>query len=104
MRNAFLILCLLFFICSPAFAVPDNITDGKITFTVYDNSQDIELFKKLDAVFWNKYKPVVTKTKDCTTYTYNFPPSAYGKEVLTPYALNKQKEYKVISREVIKLH
>ena len=94
MKNTFLIFSLISLLCSPVFAVPDTITGGKITVTVYDDSYDRELFKKLDTAFWNKYTPVVTKTKDCTTYTYNFPLGAYGKEVLSPYALNKQKEYK----------
>ena len=46
MRNAFLILCLLFFISSPAFAMPDY--DLNKEPTVYDVSYNIALRNKLE--------------------------------------------------------
>nr|DAF63897.1 MAG TPA: Protein of unknown function (DUF2673) [Siphoviridae sp. ctgn638] len=103
MKNLFIILSLLILFSGSAFAVPDTITGGKITFSVYDDSYNQELWEKYNTAFWNKYKPIVTKTKDCTTYTYNYPMGAYGEEVIRPYELNKQRDYKIISNKVIKL-
>lgn len=96
MKNTFLILTLLILFCSPVLAVPDTIQQGKPTATVWDNSYNIALRKKLESDFDKKYQPVVTKTKDCTTYTYNYPMETYGKEVIRPYELNKQQDYKII--------
>lgn len=86
MRNAFLILCLLFFICSPAFAVPDTIQKGEPIFIFYDISSDISLRNKLEAEYDKKYA-----TCDNNGCTYNAPLNAYEKEVVIPFA--KQKKY-----------
>ncbi len=87
MRNAFLILCLLFFICSPAFAVPDTIQKGEPIFIFYDISSDISLRNKLEAEYDKKY----TVKENENTYHDMAPLNAYEKEVVIPFA--KQKKY-----------
>ena len=98
MKNTFLILSLLILFCNPVFAVPDTIQKGRPTVTYWDNSYNIQLRQKLESDYQKKYPPVVTKTKDCTTYTYNDPFGAYEKEVIIPYEKNKQQDYKIIKR------
>ena len=99
MKNTFLILSLLILFCSPVLAVPDTIQKGRPTVTYWENSYNIQLRQKLESDYQKKYPPVVTKTKDCTTYAYyNRPLGSYGKEVIGPYERSKQQEYKIIKR------
>lgn len=98
-KNTFLILSLLILFCSPVLAVPDTIQKGQPTVTYWNNSYNTELRQKLESDYQKKYPPVVTKTKDCSTYAYyNRPLGSYGKEVIGPYERSKQQEYKIIKR------
>lgn len=99
MKSTILVLFLSFIFCSSALAVPDTIQKGEPTFTFWDTSYNIALRKKLEDDYKKKYPPVVTKTKDCTTYTYyNRPLGSYQNEVLGPYDRLKQSDYKIINQ------
>lgn len=86
MKNTFLILSLLILFCSPVLAVPDTIQKGQPTVTYWDSPYNENLRNKLESDYKKKYPPVVTKTKERTTYAYyNRPLNSYQDEVLAPY-------------------
>lgn len=99
MKNTFLIFSLISLLYSPVFAVPDTITGGEITFTVWDDSYNTALHQKLVAEYDKKYLKC-NKTGDYCNYDLR----NYDNEVTIPYELNKQQDYKIIKQKTIKLN
>lgn len=83
MKNILIALSLVFVFTNIAYSAPDY--DPNYKTVVYPVADDVALRKKLEENFDKKYPPVVTKTKDSVTYTYNYPEDAYYKEVIVPY-------------------
>lgn len=99
MKNTFLIFFLISLLCSPVFAVPDTITGGEITFTVWDDSYNTALHQKLV----NEYDKKYLKCNKAGDYC-NYDLKNYDNEVTIPYELNKQQDYKIIKQKTIKLN
>lgn len=99
MKNTLLIFSLISLLCSPVFAVPDTITGGKVTVTVYEDSYNVALHQKLV----NEYDKKYLKCNKAGDYC-NYDLKNYDKEVTIPYELNKQKDYKIIRQEVVKTY
>ena len=98
MTKRFLLVLFLFFMTSSVcFSAPNY--DPNLKPIVYDVSYNVALRNKLEDDFHKKYAPKVTVTKDTVTYTYNYPPNAYAREVIEPYdRLKKPNNYKILSK------
>ena len=81
---------------SGVLAFPDSVQDGDTTFTIYDCPGDVELRKKLEDDFDKKYSKC--NSNSCI---YNYPPGAYEREVVIPFALNSSKEHPIIYQGVL---
>lgn len=87
MKNILIALSLVFVFTNIAYSAPYY--DPNYKTVVYPVADDVALRRKLIDDYHKKYPPVVTKTKDSVTYTYNYPEGAYQREVIDEYYRRK---------------